>query len=237
MSRSIIECFTDGSCINNGRPTARAGYSAIFPEHSEHNVCEPLITPPYTNNRAEFMGFISAAEKADLVDPHRIDRLMVYTDSALLINSITKWMKGWKARGWYKGDGQKCKNVDLLKRIDTIMKTRDIQFKHVKAHTNGKDRESIYNALADETAKRGAEKDRGSPPPVFLAPLPLNQTTPRSTDINTEAAMTATAVKETKKLVQTKLPFQYVEKEKTEEKAPQKKKKRVNVLFKIIKLE
>ena len=31
---------------------------------------------------------------------------------------MTKWIKGWKNRGWVKADGEKVKNVDLLKMLD-----------------------------------------------------------------------------------------------------------------------
>ena len=44
----------------------------------------------------------------------KIKKLIIYSDSQYVINTITKWYKGWKARGWKKSDGKKPLNLDLL---------------------------------------------------------------------------------------------------------------------------
>ena len=41
-----------------------------------------------------------------LVPEYLDDDLLVYCDSTYVINSVTKWMAGWKRRGWRKGDGK-----------------------------------------------------------------------------------------------------------------------------------
>ena len=44
--------------------------------------------------------------------------LRILCDSQYVINCITKWMPGWKRKGWRKADGKPVLNVDLLKEID-----------------------------------------------------------------------------------------------------------------------
>ena len=82
------------------------------------------------------------------IDPKFERPLKVFTDSELLINSLTKWLPGWKAKNWKKADGAPVKNVDLLKELEELMKKRRVSFKHVRAHTGKKDWESINNDLA-----------------------------------------------------------------------------------------
>ena len=55
---------------------------------------------------------------------HVDDDLLVYCDSMYVINVVTKWMAGWKRKGWRKGDGKPVMNVDLIQAIDVAIKGR-----------------------------------------------------------------------------------------------------------------
>ena len=154
-----LVCFTDGSAINNGKPNAIASYSVVWPDFPDMNVAE-VIPPPCTNNRGEFSGAIKAIELAKVMDPSGDKPLVIYTDSMLMINSLTKWIKGWKKNNWVKSDGKDVLNKDLLELIDQGMKDRNIQFIHVKAHTKDDSFEANNNRLADELAKKAIEMKR-----------------------------------------------------------------------------
>ncbi len=154
-----INVFTDGSCIQASKknPNSRpAGYACVFPEYPNNNFAAKLEGKEKTNNRAEFTACIVALRIAGDIDPKFQRTLKVFTDSELLINSVTKWLPGWKIKGWKKADGSPVKNVDLLKVLDELMKRRRVIFKHVRAHTGKKDWESIHNDLADQMAKKAA---------------------------------------------------------------------------------
>lgn len=148
---SII-CFTDGSAINNGKPNARGSYAVIWPEYPKYDIA-CCIPEPATNNRAEYSGVIAAFEQADVIDPSRTQPLCVYTDSQLLVYSLTKWLSGWKARGWIKSDNKPVQNKDLLLILDEKMKQRKAEFRHVKAHTGLCSWEAVHNDRADQLAK------------------------------------------------------------------------------------
>lgn len=147
--------FTDGACINNGRPNAKAAYACVWPDYPQYNVGLPMSPrEAQTNNRAEYRAFLHALIQADdVIDPSRTRELHVYTDSQLMIDSFTKWIYGWKRKGWKKSDGSPVANVDLLCMIDEKMKFRKVMFKHVRAHTNKKDWESVHNDMVDRLAR------------------------------------------------------------------------------------
>lgn len=149
-----MTCFTDGACVHNGKKNARASFAVVWPEHPEMNYAQQLRDgEEHTNNRAEFTAVIHAFEQADAMDPGRTVPLQVYTDSMLLINSLTKWMAAWKRNGWRKADGTPVANRDLLETLHAHVGRRVAHFRHVRAHTNKKDWESTFNDYADRCAK------------------------------------------------------------------------------------
>ena len=66
---------------------------------------------------------------------HLPDNLLVYCDSTYVINSITKWMPGWKRRGWRKGDGKPVLNVEIMKALDEAVRGRRVELTWVKGHS------------------------------------------------------------------------------------------------------
>ena len=151
-----IKCYIDGSCIANGKKHAHAGYGVVFPEYPDFNMSEKLPGQQQTNNRAEYFAFIKALEQTMQIDPDGTRLLIVYTDSQLLLNSVTKWMKAWKRAGWKKSDGKPLMNVDLLQKIDDSLGRRRVSWHHIRAHTGKTDFNSIHNDKADILAKAGA---------------------------------------------------------------------------------
>lgn len=77
--------------------------------------------------------------------------LHILCDSQYVINSVTKWMPGWKRKGWRKSDGKPVLNVELLKEIDAAITGRKYTFEWVKGHA-GHD----LNEAADDRARDAA---------------------------------------------------------------------------------
>jgi ribonuclease HI len=148
--------FTDGSAIGNGKTNAKAGYAMVWPNHPHLTTSKPLQGTPKTNNRAEFMACIDALEALQQEDPRGDQPLHVYTDSMLLINTVTKWIKGWKKNGWKKASGDEVQNLDLVKRLDELLTQRKATWTHVEAHTGNNDWMSMWNDKADKLAKSAA---------------------------------------------------------------------------------
>ena len=100
-----------------------------------------------TNNKAELMAVL------DLLRQTRDagDDLLVLCDSQYVINALTKWMPGWKRKGWKKADGKPVLNVDLLAELDRELAGRRVTFEWVKGHA-GHD----LNEAADARARAAA---------------------------------------------------------------------------------
>lgn len=104
-----------------------------------------------TNNIGELLAvaeLLDATARAGLA----AEPLRVLCDSQYVINSVTKWMPGWKRKGWRKADGKPVMNRELLERIDRALEGREVRFEWVKGHAGHPE-----NEAADERARAVAE--------------------------------------------------------------------------------
>jgi ribonuclease HI len=74
--------------------------------------------------------------------------VVVVTDSQLMLNSMTKWLPGWKRKGWKTAAGKPVKNQDLLTALDTEVKRHaSVRWHWVRGHETGA--AHAYKALND----------------------------------------------------------------------------------------
>ncbi|RLN83551.1 hypothetical protein BBJ28_00021473 [Nothophytophthora sp. Chile5] len=151
-----LVAFCDGSALENGRRGCRAGFACVFPHRTEWNVAKKLVEARATNNRAEYLAALEALKRANLEDPDGSRLLYIFSDSMLLIRSMTEWVGNWQKKGWKKADGAPVLNRDLLERLMKEKGTRRVLWRHVKAHTNKKDWKSKWNDVADHNARDAA---------------------------------------------------------------------------------
>ena len=137
MSKVII--FTDGACSGNPGP---GGWGALlrYGDIEKELSGGELET---TNNRMEMMAAIKALES--LKRPTQVE---LYTDSVYVRDGITKWIQGWKARGWKTANKKPVKNIDLWQRLEDAMGSHSIDWHWVKGHAGYAD-----NELVDELAR------------------------------------------------------------------------------------
>ncbi len=115
--------------------------------------------PHGTNNMGELTAVLDLLQQTASVD----DELLVYCDSMYVINSITKWMPGWKRKGWRKGDGKPVLNVEIMKALDVALQGRRVRFEWVKGHAGhelNEEADRLANAAAVAFSK-GAEPEPG----------------------------------------------------------------------------
>lgn len=82
-----------------------------------------------TNNCGEIQASTLAIQ---LAGDCGVKKLCVNTDSQFLINSITKWMAGWKRKGWKLKSGDPVKNVTDFKALDDMTTKYPMTIKWVK---------------------------------------------------------------------------------------------------------
>lgn len=153
-----IIIFTDGSCSNNGKKNAKGGIGIYYPNKEFIDVSEPFILTPITNQRAELFAIYEALKNITIHNETR--DVFIYSDSLYSINSLTLWITDWIKNNWINSKKKPIKNLDIIIPIYKIIKEckNKIYFKHVKAHTNNKDFESICNSIADRLAYDGMIK-------------------------------------------------------------------------------
>lgn len=156
-----MRVFTDGACINNGRPGAKAGYAAWFPENTEwsssHRVPENEVQ---TNQRAELRGIDLAVQTLidRLGEGTHDEELYIYTDSEYCINCLTKWILKWHRNDWKTSTGGEVLHRDLIEGIaKKTMKFKTHVYRHVKAHTGGTDDLSRNNDVVDRMANSSVD--------------------------------------------------------------------------------
>lgn len=108
-----------------------------------------------TNNMGELMAVLDLLRQtAD--DPQE---LTILCDSQYVVNALTKWLPGWKRKGWRKADGNPVMNVDLLKDLDGALHGRKVTFEWVKGHAG-----HALNEAADVRARAAATAYRDGKP-------------------------------------------------------------------------
>ncbi len=147
--------YTDGACAGN---PGKGGWAAvIIPENVEEirlSGGEPITT----NNRMELLAPITALERIKEMGQDIGATIEIISDSAYVVNGITKWVYGWRDRGWTRAKNQPVINLDLWKRFIEIVEGGfwNVSFTLVKGHAGNKYNE-ICDRMAVAASKNGGE--------------------------------------------------------------------------------
>ena len=157
-STQEIIAAADGSALGNPGPAGWAWY--IDDDHWASGGWAHG-----TNNMGELKAVLDLFE-ATASRPEA--KLRVYCDSQYVINSLTKWMSGWKKKGWKKSDGKPVLNRDLLEALDQALTGRDYEFIWVKGHA-GHELNEKADSLANGAARAYQEGREPAHGPGFGA--------------------------------------------------------------------
>ena len=157
-STQEIIAAADGSALGNPGPAGWAWY--IDDDHWASGGWAHG-----TNNMGELKAVLDLFE-ATASRPEA--KLRVYCDSQYVINSLTKWMPGWKKKGWKKSDGKPVLNRDLLEALDQALTGRNYEFIWVKGHA-GHELNEKADSLANGAARAYQEGREPAHGPGFGA--------------------------------------------------------------------
>lgn len=101
-----------------------------------------------TNNQMELTAAIKALEALKHPLPVRL-----VTDSKYVVENATKYLKGWKARGWRKSDGKPVLNTELWQRLDELVAIHQVEWVWVRGHSG-----NPGNVRADQLANLGVRQ-------------------------------------------------------------------------------
>lgn len=132
--KNTVYIFTDGACSGNPGP---GGWAALL-RWNGHEKTLSGGEAETTNNRMEMMAVICAIEA--IKKPSRIE---LYSDSKYVLDGLTKWLAGWKAKGWKTANKDPVKNQDLWVRLDSLTQAHDMHFHWVRGHDGHKENELV----------------------------------------------------------------------------------------------
>jgi ribonuclease HI len=123
--------WTDGACSGNPGP---GGWAAIVvPPGAGRPVELSGGAPHTTNNRMEFTAALEGLRSLPAGSA-----VCVVTDSRLMVDSMTRWIAGWKRKQWRTAGGDPVKNQDLVQALDAELgRHAAVRWHWVRGHETG----------------------------------------------------------------------------------------------------
>ncbi len=157
--------FSDGSAISNpggpggtgfvvldrSRPAVRFG-GTRWVEDGEN---------PVTNNRMELRAVLEA-----LTGLPAGEAVEVVSDSRYVVDSLSRWIHGWRRKGWRTASGDPVLNRDLIEAIDSRARELRVRWAWVRGHDG-----HAVNEVVDGLALAAARGTRGPDEAEVVAAL------------------------------------------------------------------
>ena len=106
-----------------------------------------------TNNRMELRAVLEALH--GLPDGEAVD---VVSDSRYVVDALSRWIHGWRRKGWRTAAGEPVLNRDLIEALDVRARELAVRYSWVRGH-DGHAVNEVVDALAQSWA-------RGAPGPT-----------------------------------------------------------------------
>lgn len=102
---------------------------------------------PVTNNRMELRAVLEALHGLPAGEA-----VEVVSDSRYVIDALTKWIHGWRRKGWRTASGEPVLNRDLIEALDGRGRELEVRYRWVRGHV-GHPVNEIVDALAQAAAR------------------------------------------------------------------------------------
>ena len=131
----MVTAACDGACRGNPGP---GGWGCLL-RFSDGTV-EELggFEAHTTNNRMELSACLALLKR--LKELPKDPGFAIRTDSKYLIDGFSRWLPGWKRKGWRTASGGAVLNRDLWEELDAA-RLPDVALQHVKGHSGDPDNE------------------------------------------------------------------------------------------------
>jgi ribonuclease HI len=147
-----LYAFTDGACSGNPGP---GGWGVLLQAREGDRVVRERELSggeaDTTNNRMELM---AATEALNALT--QSSRVTIVTDSNYVRDGITKWIHGWKAKGWKTAQKKPVKNAELWQALEAAAARHNVTWEWVKGHAGHPE-----NERADALARAGMAPFKG----------------------------------------------------------------------------
>lgn len=143
-----VAIFTDGSCKGNPGPGGWGALLRMGPHEKELSGGEAETT----NNRMEMTAVIKGLSA--LTEPCEVS---LYSDSKYVLDGITKWVDGWKKRGWVTASKKPVRNADLWHELIAAAGHHEVSWHWVKGHSGHPENERVDTLASEEADRIAAE--------------------------------------------------------------------------------
>jgi ribonuclease HI len=129
----VVAAACDGACSGNPGP---GGWGCLL-RFEDGTLREfGAAAADTTNNRMELTAALTLLEQLRQLPRH--PDLTIRTDSKYLIDGYTRWIQGWKRKGWRTAAGAPVLNRDLWEALDAA-RIPGLPFSYVKGHSGDPD--------------------------------------------------------------------------------------------------
>ncbi len=152
--------FVDGSALSN--PGGPGGTGFVVVDQAFHAIrfggTRWEQDPPHaiTNNRMELRAALEALEGLPSGSKVRI-----VSDSRYVVDALTRWIHGWRRKGWMTSQGTPVLNRDLIEALDARSRELDLSYGWVRGH-DGHAVNEVVDGLAQGAARGGGGPDRAT---------------------------------------------------------------------------
>lgn len=143
-----ITVYTDGGCRPNPGP---GGWGVVILGLKPTPVELSGREPETTNNRMELQAAIEALRALE-----RPSEVLLNTDSEYVRQGVTKWLEGWKKRGWRTASGDPVQNQDLWLELESELQRHLVEWQWVRGHSG-----DHWNERADALASAAIGRSTG----------------------------------------------------------------------------
>jgi ribonuclease HI len=100
-----------------------------------------------TNNRMELRAVLEALEGLPAGES-----IEVVSDSRYVVDALSKWIHGWRRKGWRTAAGEPVLNRDLIEALDARARELRVRYSWVRGH-DGHAVNEVVDALAQSAAR------------------------------------------------------------------------------------
>lgn len=150
MSFNSVVIYADGGCRGNQHKENVGGWGVVLTQGSHKKTLKGGKFNT-TNNQME----LTAAIEALKAIKNNRRPVMVYMDSAYVVNGMNSWVNGWVRRNWKKSDGKPVENKELWQQLYQLKNSmiHGCDFIKVKGHAGVE-----LNELADQLANQAMDE-------------------------------------------------------------------------------